>query len=310
MAKLGMDVDAIRALADRLDAEAQRIQGVIGAVDALVRRIGNDWRGDNAQRFVHEWQRTLRPSLQRTQDAVSGLATSARNNAAAQETVSGDGANAAAGGGAFGSGISDLRRFWSTADHGLSASQSESWGGERYLGSSGSGHLGAVPVSGSGRISAFARASEQSHAGVSAHGADASFAAAAGVGVAAVAAGRLGNAVASVSGTARAEVSARANADGSMHIGPDGAEAKADAGAFAGAQASASATGHLPGVDATAGVHGYAGIGAHADADAKIDAQEIQAKIDLGIALGVGAGWSFSVDIKPDEILNKLPHWW
>lgn len=88
MTKLGMDAAAIRGFAAQLDAEAHRVLGMVSAIDLLVRHIGIHWTGENAQRFVAEWQGQLRPSMQRAHDSIAGLAASARNNAAAQESVS------------------------------------------------------------------------------------------------------------------------------------------------------------------------------------------------------------------------------
>lgn len=346
MTTLGMDVDAIRALADRLDGEAQRIQHIIGVVDGIVRRSSADWHGSVAQRFASEWYGRFKPTLERAYDSVAGLASSARDNARDQDAASGVTAVRAVGsvvpGGSFpprdvfqamaarvgGSpgfvsslfagapgenpalGGRPLSAWWSQAFPSAAAGQAQTWGSSAAVSAHGFSDLAGVPVSGEAHASAYTQASESTHANISLQGADAGFAAAAGIGVAAAVGGQLGTHDANLSGNADASVAARANADGDVRLGLDGAEAKLDGNAFVGASVDASASGHLTGVDATAGVHGYAGLGAHADLSASVDLHEIKASVDLGVALGLGGGVKFSIDAKPEEVLNALPHWW
>jgi WXG100 family type VII secretion target len=88
MTRLGMDDDAVRTLAGRLDEQAKTIAGLVGQVEGVVVRIRVGWRGQDADSFVGQWHNQLRPAMQRAQDSISGLAQSARNNAAAQERIS------------------------------------------------------------------------------------------------------------------------------------------------------------------------------------------------------------------------------
>ena len=88
MAKLGMDDQAVRALAGRLDEHATAIAGLVGQIEAVVSRMHVSWHGDDAAGFVGWWHSQHRPALQRAQSAIAGLARSARNNAADQDRVS------------------------------------------------------------------------------------------------------------------------------------------------------------------------------------------------------------------------------
>jgi WXG100 family type VII secretion target len=88
MTRLGMDDDAVRTLAGRLDEQAKTIAGLVGQVEGVLSRMHVSWRGQDADSFVGRWQNQLRPAMQRAQESISGLAQSARNNAAAQERTS------------------------------------------------------------------------------------------------------------------------------------------------------------------------------------------------------------------------------
>ena len=97
MAKLGMDDDAVRTLAGRLDEQAKAISGLVGQIEGVVSRMRTAWHGHDADTFVDWWHNQHRPALQRAQDSISGLAQSARSNAAAQEQTSAVKVDAGAG---------------------------------------------------------------------------------------------------------------------------------------------------------------------------------------------------------------------
>jgi WXG100 family type VII secretion target len=88
MAKLGMDDQAVRALAGQLDGHAKAIAGLVGQIEGVVSRMHVSWHGDDATSFVNWWHNQHRPALQRAHDAITGLAQSARNNATEQDRVS------------------------------------------------------------------------------------------------------------------------------------------------------------------------------------------------------------------------------
>ena len=116
--------------------------------------------------------------------------------------------------------------------------------------------------------------------------------------------GTVGNQYAAVTGKASAEVAAEGKAEAS--IGKDGVKASAGASAFAGAQVSATAQADLGGVKPSVTGHAYAGAGVSAHATAELTTSHVKASFDAGVALGVGAGVSFDVDIDVGEVTNNL----
>ena len=309
MPQLGMDTAAIADLANQLDSSAARIGHVIGTVENLVDRAVQEWEGHGAVTFSGEWHNAYKPALLRAEDAVAGLAAAARNNVVDQDRASGAAAPAAlAGANPAPSGLPALVGLYHRLDQGVSADSAHQAqiGADRHIGGAASVH--GVPVT--GRLDAFAtaQAAEHAHAGVSAHGAEASFAGSAGVAAGLAASGMIGNRSASLSGTGEAEAEARADVDARATFNRDGLAARADGDAFAGVQADASATGQVGGVGGTVGAHAYAGIGVHADADAQVTTQEIKASVTLGAALGIGGGVTFGIDVKPDQVLDAIKH--
>lgn len=89
MDKLGMDADAIEALASQLDSQVTDLARVVSVVDGLVARALFEWHGRSAETFSAEWHNAYRPAVLRAADNLSGLADSARNNAAEQRRGSG-----------------------------------------------------------------------------------------------------------------------------------------------------------------------------------------------------------------------------
>jgi hypothetical protein len=54
----------------------------------------------------------------------------------------------------------------------------------------------------------------------------------------------------------------------------------------------------------TVGGEAYAGVGAHANVDANFSAESV--KVDVGAAIGIGGGVSFSVDVNPKEFIEDV----
>jgi uncharacterized protein YukE len=84
-----MDPDAVRAVADQLDAASRYLSDVIAAVDRQVHDLRYSWIGGDADRFAEWWTGQHRPALAHCVNAVSGLARSARANASDQDRASG-----------------------------------------------------------------------------------------------------------------------------------------------------------------------------------------------------------------------------
>lgn len=100
---IGMDPDAVRQLAAELRSHAATLSGVTATVDNVTHQIAGNWRGAGAGEFVDSWQRVHRPALLAAQASVSGLATSAQNDAVRQDQTS-----AATGAGAGTAGSSGI----------------------------------------------------------------------------------------------------------------------------------------------------------------------------------------------------------
>lgn len=123
-------------------------------------------------------------------------------------------------------------------------------------------------------------------------------------------AGSAGYGVLEAQGKAEATAGAWASADASLAIGADGAKLSAGVEAMAGASASAHASGGVEGAQLGVGVTAYAGAGIKANADISASADGIKVSVDFGVALGVGAGIKFDIDIKPKELWSTIQSLW
>lgn len=322
--RLGMDAGLVRGYADQMDGLAEDLAAIASSVNGAVGRLSSVWLGADAQELAQRWQFRDRDGVAALEAHIRDLARSARLNAAEQDRASS--ATSSAGGGigpdvrvfgtstlfavagglAFATG--QALRTYERVHNGLGVQQSRAVGVERTFERSGSSSLGGLPASGTVSGYAYAHASEKSSAHLSLSGADASIAASAGVGVGVAASGMIGNRDVNVHGTVGADAMMRAEGDASVHAGRDGISAKAHGDAYAGVDAYASGTAEAGGVAATAGVHGYAGVGVHADADASLTAKEVKASVTLGAALGVGGGFTVSVDVKPEQVFHEISH--
>lgn len=89
MVKLGLDPDAVREIAGRMDGQAGSLGDVSTSIDRLVSQLCAVWQGKDASDFHGWWVNQHRPALAAVQKSIAGLATSARNNAHEQELASG-----------------------------------------------------------------------------------------------------------------------------------------------------------------------------------------------------------------------------
>jgi WXG100 family type VII secretion target len=84
----GMNVEAVRSLAGRLDSEGKELLSVGSQIEKILSELGSNWAGRDFQEFRSWWFDQHKPALNRLVDLVEGLGRSARDNAAAQERVS------------------------------------------------------------------------------------------------------------------------------------------------------------------------------------------------------------------------------
>ena len=87
--EVGMDVDVVRDVASKLEIQAQRLTSAIAEIDVSVSQVQQTWVGHDAEDFIGWWRNQHRPALLQAEGAVSGLAQSARKNAADQDQTSG-----------------------------------------------------------------------------------------------------------------------------------------------------------------------------------------------------------------------------
>ena len=89
MAMIGMDVEVVRGIGTRLQAQGQTLDGVVQQIDALINEAIGAWQGTDATQFQEWWTSQHKPALMQASEAIKGLGQSATNNAAAQEQASG-----------------------------------------------------------------------------------------------------------------------------------------------------------------------------------------------------------------------------
>src|SRR5215510_8395426 len=91
MAFRGMDVGAVRHLADQMDAQARAVSSVVSLVDSAVNALGELWRGADLDSFGHLWQASHRPNASAVAADLHSWVTWLRNEAADQERISSTG---------------------------------------------------------------------------------------------------------------------------------------------------------------------------------------------------------------------------
>ncbi len=97
---MGMDADAVRNSATRLDGEAARLTSIIAAIDNNVGHAEQVWRGHDLEQFVGWWRTQHRPALLKAHESIAGLARSLVNNAVDQQRTSSSPGMGVAGAGA------------------------------------------------------------------------------------------------------------------------------------------------------------------------------------------------------------------
>ncbi|MBO0611317.1 hypothetical protein [Myceligenerans salitolerans] len=95
----GADIEALRALADRIAQGGETLNGVVGIVEAAMPHP-EQWSGPDAEIFRDEWYGSHGPLITATAQALAQAADTARGNADDQAETS----ESLAGGGGIGSG--------------------------------------------------------------------------------------------------------------------------------------------------------------------------------------------------------------
>jgi uncharacterized protein YukE len=83
---IGMDIQAVRALANQLHTDADEIDRI---ANTLTTQLGNaHWVGSDANNFRDNWNSSYRAQLNTVSTALRDAATCANNNATQQEQAS------------------------------------------------------------------------------------------------------------------------------------------------------------------------------------------------------------------------------
>ena len=86
MAQLGLDPEAVRALARKLEQDAGTIEQIRSALGGQLQNVV--WTGRDSEQFREQWSNTHAPALTRVIEALREAGAKANSNAAAQEQTS------------------------------------------------------------------------------------------------------------------------------------------------------------------------------------------------------------------------------
>jgi uncharacterized protein YukE len=313
MVDLGMDVDTIRDVAAKINAQAQQLNGIVGAVDTLSTNAVDVWHGHDSTDFHGYWYNTHRPSLENLVAALTELARVLARNLAEQEQTSSSagasGVNAFAGAPLGTVRVSGTGATTMPGELGAAGSVS-GFAGARVE-TSGSRHAGALNYGGQASAQAGTWGDASGHANAHLLGpnpnvnVDGQFNARAGAEADASGQAQLG--ALGVAGSATAFAGARMSGEGGLQADLQHIEAKAGIHGFAGAEASASGQANLGDAATAHGTVGaWAGVGVDASGEFEASFKKIEADVDLGAALGIGAHVHLGFSVSPENVANDL----
>ncbi len=82
----GMDPDEAEQGSRRMNEGAEQVRGIVGQVSALLDSVV--WEGADSQRFMGDWDGSLRPELNRAMDNLQGNADELGRRAQMQRQAS------------------------------------------------------------------------------------------------------------------------------------------------------------------------------------------------------------------------------
>lgn len=82
----GMEIQAIRRLARTMDDRAAEIERLLGTATSRVHSL--NWRGNDRNRFVNDWDSQHAPKLRTVATGLRAAADDARRKATEQERIS------------------------------------------------------------------------------------------------------------------------------------------------------------------------------------------------------------------------------
>ena len=310
MSMSGMNVAEIRRIGGRLAGEAEQVERLGRAIDAIVQEGRRNWGGPDMERFAQSWTGGTRGQLSRAAAGLRALHDSAVRNAAEQEQASSD-----TGGGASSPVALSLQRL-------LELQRQTEWGitGPRLVFNPESGRfefgsvsadlrawelaqhwsrdVGPGTVSGDAAIDLGAHGSASASLGSDGLTADMALF----LGLAASAGVTAGAGPLAVGAQGAAQVGVRG--DAGIRVTPT--NVNAHAGAFAGGKVTGEVYAEVGGVKTGLEAEAWAGVGFTGEADFGIHDGKLHIKIVAGAGLGVGAKIEPEVSIDVVKVTHEI----
>lgn len=88
MALVGMDVDVVKGIGRDLNTQATAIQTSIHAINTLLGKAKDSWKGKDSDHFEQLWTGQYQSQMKKIQADIEALSKSATKNAHEQETTS------------------------------------------------------------------------------------------------------------------------------------------------------------------------------------------------------------------------------
>lgn len=84
----GMNVDVVEQQARQLQQLAEQTKQLIQKIDGEVRRLAENWRGDDSKKFESEWEGQHKQSLTRSSQILEEMGQTATQQAQQQKQTS------------------------------------------------------------------------------------------------------------------------------------------------------------------------------------------------------------------------------
>ena len=88
MALTGMDIEAVRQLAQMLNQKSGEIRDIMNQLNGQIQSSNSIWVGNDAEQFRNDWQSSHVPALNQVAEGLEQASQRAAQNAAQQEQAS------------------------------------------------------------------------------------------------------------------------------------------------------------------------------------------------------------------------------
>lgn len=85
----GMNPDVVEPQARQLQDLGHQTKSLITKIDGEIARLGENWHGDDAKKFVADWQGQHKTSLSQSAEMLDQMGQTALHNASQQRSTSG-----------------------------------------------------------------------------------------------------------------------------------------------------------------------------------------------------------------------------